>query len=57
MIHGKQIICLSSINWEFNWQGHQEVMARFADAGNTVLFIEKTGVRTPRFRIQVHSVM
>lgn len=47
---GKQIICLSSINWDFNWQGHQEVMARFAAAGNTVLFVENTGVRVPRWR-------
>ena len=50
MITGKQIICLSSINWDFNWQGHQELMARFAAAGNTVLFIENTGVRVPRWR-------
>ncbi len=50
MLHGKQIVCLSSINWEFNWQGHQEVMARFAEAGNTVLFIENTGIRMPRLR-------
>jgi len=50
MLHGKQIVCLSSINWEFNWQGHQEVMARFAASGNTVLFIENTGIRMPRLR-------
>ncbi len=50
MLHGKHIICLSSINWEFNWQGHQEVMVRFAAAGNTVLFIENTGIRAPRLR-------
>lgn len=50
MVTGKQIVCLASINWEFNWQGHQEVMARFAAAGNTVLFIENTGIRMPGWR-------
>lgn len=50
MLRGKQIVCLSSIDWDFNWQGHQEVMARFAAAGNTVLFIENTGIRMPRWR-------
>ncbi len=49
MLRGKQIVCLSSINWEFNWQGHQEIMARFAAAGNTVLYVENTGIRTPHF--------
>ena len=50
MLSGKQIICLSSINWDFNWQGHQEIMARFAAEGNTVLFVENTGIRVPRLR-------
>ena len=50
MISNQQIICLSSVDWEFNWQVPQEVMARFAAAGNTVLFIENTGVRVPRLR-------
>jgi len=50
MLTGKRIVCLSSINWDFNWQGHQEVMARLAAAGNTVLFVENTGVRMPRWR-------
>lgn len=49
MLRGKQIICLSSIDWDFNWQGHQEIMARFAAAGNRVLFVENTGIRMPRW--------
>lgn len=44
---GEGIVCLSSIDWDFIWQGHQEVMLRFAAAGNAVLFVENTGVRTP----------
>ncbi len=49
MLRGKQIICLSSIDWDFNWQGHQEIMTRFAAAGNSVLFVENTGIRMPRW--------
>lgn len=42
------VICVSSIDWDFVWQGHQEIMSRFAARGQKVLFIENTGVRTPR---------
>jgi uncharacterized SAM-binding protein YcdF (DUF218 family)/glycosyltransferase involved in cell wall biosynthesis len=48
MTTGRNILCFSSIDWEFNWQGHQEVMAALAEQGNRVLFIENTGVRVPR---------
>jgi uncharacterized SAM-binding protein YcdF (DUF218 family) len=47
MIHSENIICISSIDWEFVWQGHQEIMSTFSKQGNRVLFIENTGVRTP----------
>ncbi|MFA5089570.1 MAG: ElyC/SanA/YdcF family protein [Candidatus Omnitrophota bacterium] len=50
MLKNKNIICISSIDWDFVWQGHQEIMANFAKSGNRVLFIENTGVRTPNFR-------
>ena len=39
------VVCISSIDWDFIWQGHQEVMARLAAQGHRVLFIENTGVR------------
>lgn len=42
------IVCLSSIDWDFIWQGHQEIMTRLAADGHRVLFIENTGVRPPR---------
>ena len=45
MIHNKNIICVSSIDWDFVWQGHQEIMNTFACHGNRVLFIENTGIR------------
>ena len=44
------VICFSSIDWDFVWQGHQEIMSRFASRGQKVLFIENTGVRIPRFK-------
>ena len=42
------ILCISSIDWDFIWQGHQEIMSRLAAAGHRVLFIENTGVRQLR---------
>lgn len=49
MLHNQNIICISSIDWDFVWQGHQEIMAAFAKNGNRVLFIENTGIRKPNF--------
>ncbi len=50
MIKNEDIICISSIDWDFIWQGHQEIMSTFARNGNRVLFIENTGVRSPNLR-------
>ena len=50
MITGLDIICISSIEWDFLWQGHQEINLRLAKAGNRVLYIENTGVRSPAVR-------
>lgn len=47
MLSGRDIILISSIEWDFNWQGHQEIASRFARAGNRVLYIENMGVRSP----------
>jgi len=47
MLKNKDIICISSIDWDFIWQGHQEIMSNLAKNGNRVLFIENTGVRAP----------
>lgn len=44
------IVCISSIDWDFIWQGHQQIMATLAAKGHRVLFIENTGVRAPRLR-------
>jgi len=50
MIKNQNIICISSIDWDFVWQGHQEIMSTFAKNGNKVLYIENTGVRPPNFK-------
>ena len=50
MLKSENIICISSIDWDFIWQGHQEIMSLFAKNGNRVLFIENTGIRAPGWR-------
>lgn len=50
MIKDAVVICFSSIDWDFIWQGHQEVMATLSAQGNRVLFVENTGVRVPGVR-------
>lgn len=39
------VVCISTIDWDFIWQGHQEIMSTLARQGHRVLFIENTGVR------------
>jgi uncharacterized SAM-binding protein YcdF (DUF218 family)/glycosyltransferase involved in cell wall biosynthesis len=46
----RDILCISSIDWDFIWQGHQEIMSTLAAEGHRVLFLENTGVRAPRLR-------
>lgn len=48
-LSGRTIVCLSTIDWSFLWQGHQEIMSRFAQGGNRVVFVENTGVRSVRW--------
>src|SRR5215467_7513866 len=48
MIRKPDLVCISSIDWDFIWQGHQEIMSRLAAAGHRVLFVENTGVRAPK---------
>ncbi len=50
MLPARDVLCISSIDWDFIWQGHQEIMATLAKQGNQVLFMENTGVRSPKFR-------
>ena len=50
ILRGHDIVCFSSIDWQFIWQGHQEIMSTLAANGNRILFVENTGVRTPSLR-------
>ena len=50
MLKGENVLCISSIDWDFIWQGHQQIMETLAAQGNNVLFIENTGARRPTFR-------
>ena len=50
MLTKRDILCISSIDWDFIWQGHQEIMSTLARQGNRVLFVENTGVRAPRLK-------
>jgi len=47
MLSGRDIVYISSIEWNFLWQQNQEIAVRLARAGNRVLYIENTGVRAP----------
>ncbi len=48
MTRRHDVICISSIDWDFIWQGHQEIMSRLTASGHRVLYIENTGVRPAR---------
>ena len=50
MLKGHNIICISTIDWDFIWQQHQTIMSTFAKNNNRVLFIENTGVRAPQIK-------
>ena len=47
MLKGHDIVCISSVDWDFHWQIHHELMSTLAAQGNRVLYIENTGVRPP----------
>src|SRR3989442_14848730 len=61
MLRRSDIVCISSIDWDFIWQGHQEIMSTLAAAGDRVLFLENTGGGAlrlrdlPRLRRRVHT--
>src|SRR6266850_1895147 len=56
MISGRDFIIISSIEWDFLWQGPQEIASRLARAGNRVLYVENTGVRSPKLS-DAHRVL
>lgn len=48
MLTGRDIVIISAIDWDWKWQGPQEIAVRFARHSNRVLFVENPGVRAPR---------
>jgi len=43
----RNVVILSSLDWDFLWQGHHEIATRLARSGRRVLYVENTGIRTP----------
>ena len=50
MIARRDVVFISSIEWDELWQSNQEIAARLAAAGSRVLYIENIGVRAPAWR-------
>ncbi len=46
----RQVVVLSSIDWDTAWQRHQIFAAAFAARGDEVFFVENTGFRNPTWR-------
>ena len=46
----KNIIIFSSIDWTTHWQIHHQLTTSLIKSGNSVLFIENIGVRSPSFK-------
>lgn len=42
------VVILSGIRWNFLWQRHQTLATRFARAGYKTIFVDTTGLATPR---------
>jgi len=49
-MRNKNIIIISSVDWSTHWQMHHQLASSFVAAGSRVLFIENTGVRTPKVK-------
>jgi len=48
VISGRDVLYIASIDWTFQWQGPQELAVRLGAAGNRVVYLENTGIRSPR---------
>lgn len=49
LLSGRDVICISSVDWGSLWQAQQSICSRLARDGSRVLYIENTGIRAPRF--------
>ena len=50
MLPQRDIVIISSLEWDLLWQGPHEIALRFSEAGSRVLYIENTGVRSVHLR-------
>ena len=51
------VVVLSGIRWDFLWQRHQILATHFARAGYKTIFVETTGLSTPRpDRATLHKI-
>src|SRR5215216_5707495 len=50
MIERRDIIFISSLDWDDQWQAPQELALRLSKVGNRILYVENTGVRAPGLR-------
>lgn len=49
IIKQKDFVIISSIDWSEIWQMPQQLASSLVKSGHNVLFVENTGVRSPRF--------
>lgn len=48
LLAGRDIVCIASTDWSELWQAHHEICSRLARDGSRVVYVENTGVRSPR---------
>lgn len=48
-LHKGDLVCLATVDWDFLWGRHQELMSCFAGDGIQVLYVEPLGIRSARF--------
>lgn len=46
-IQNENILCFSIVDWDYLWHRPQELMSRFAQDDNRVLYVDTLGVRSP----------
>ena len=46
----RDVVCLSTVDWDFLWQRPHEISARFADDGHRVVYVQPLGIRSWKLR-------
>lgn len=50
ILRDEGLVCLSTVDWDFLWGRHQELMSRFAGDGMRVLYVEPLGIRSAQLQ-------